>query len=148
MIRYKLVLKEEESIEYNEKVSISSSADVARMAVHVLGLDKDPEEVLTLLTMNTKGTVTGIFEVSRGTINSTLSTPREVFKRALLDNAARIILIHNHPSGDPTPSKDDIYMTDGMVKCGELLKIEVLDHLIVGLGGEWVSLREHGEARF
>lgn len=148
MMRYRLVLKEEESIEYKEKVSINSSSDVARMAVHVLGLDRDPEEVLTLLTMNTKGTVTGVFEVSRGSLSSTIVTPREVFKRALLDNASRIILIHNHPSGDPRPSRDDINMTDEMVRCGRLLKIEVLDHLIVGLGGEWVSLREHGEVRF
>ncbi len=148
MIRYKLVLKEEETIDYNEKVTIASSSDVARMAVHVLGLDKEPEEVLTLLTMNIKGNVTGVFEVSRGSLSSTIATPREVFKRALLDNAARIILVHNHPSGDPAPSRADIIMTEEIVQCGQLLKIEVLDHLIVGLGGEWISLREHGEARF
>jgi DNA repair protein RadC len=71
-------------------------------------------------------------EVSRGTLDSTLVHPREVFKAALLSNSAAIVVCHNHPSGDPTPTTDDIDVTRRLVATGELLGIPVLDHIVVG----------------
>jgi DNA repair protein RadC len=82
-------------------------------------------------------------EVSRGTLDATLVHPREVFKAALLSNAASIILTHNHPSGDPTPSPDDHQLTRRLVDAGRLIGVEVLDHIIVG-DGRYFSFREGG----
>jgi DNA repair protein RadC len=81
--------------------------------------------------------------VSRGTIDATLAYPREVFRAALLSNAARIIVAHNHPSGDPTPSPADRLLTARLVSAGEILGIPLADHLVVG-DGTWVSFRNLG----
>jgi DNA repair protein RadC len=87
--------------------------------------------------------VIGYYEVSRGTLDSTLVHPREVFKAAILANAAAIILTHNHPSGDPTPSPDDLALTQRLVQAGQIIGIDVLDHVIVG-DGRWTSFVELG----
>ena len=83
-------------------------------------------------------------EVSGGcTIDATTVHPREVFREAIAERAAAIILVHNHPSGDPTPSPDDVAVTRAIVQAGKLLDVEVLDHLVIGQG-RWVSLKERG----
>ena len=82
--------------------------------------------------------------VSVGTLSASLVHPRETFKFAILAGATSIALAHNHPSGDPTPSKEDVALTRRMVQAGQLVGIEVVDHLILALGGEWTSLRERG----
>lgn len=86
----------------------------------------------------------GNFRTSKGTIDCTVVHPREVFKGAILLNSANIILTHNHPTGNPTPSEEDIELTKRLVECGELLGIKVLDHIITG-DGVFHSLREHSQ---
>ena len=81
----------------------------------------------------------GFFEVSHGTVNSSIVDPRSVFIRALLSGATSIILCHNHPSGDCTPSKEDVLLTKRIKEGGELLGIELLDHVIIGTG--FLSMR-------
>jgi DNA repair protein RadC len=97
-------------------------------------LQDEPSEVFAILCITTKYRVIAYHEVSRGTLDATLVHPREVFKVALLANAAAIILTHNHPSGDPSPSPDDVQLTRRLVDAGALLGVEVLDHIIVGDG--------------
>ena len=82
--------------------------------------------------------------ISKGTVNQTIAMPREVFRRAIKLGATSIMLAHNHPSGDPTPSGDDIRLTSRMVECGKVLGIEVVDHIVVG-NGNYYSLRQHGD---
>lgn len=106
-------------------------------------LHDEPAEVFGILCLTTKHRVIAYHEVSRGSLDATLVHPREVFKAAILANAAAIILTHNHPSGDPTPSPDDVVLTQRLVGAGELLGIDVLDHVIIG-DGRWVSFRELG----
>ena len=110
--------------------------------------DLDREEFRVLL-LNTKNALIRVAAVSRGSLNASIVEPREVFKDAIAASAAGVILAHNHPSGDPTPSSEDIAVTKRMVKAGELLNIAVHDHVIVGHAAEgraqdFVSLRELG----
>ena len=104
-------------------------------------LQDEPGEVFAILCLSTKHRVIAYHEVSRGTLDATLVHPREVFKAALLSNAASIILTHNHPSGDPTPSPDDNHLTRRLVDAGKLIGVEVLDHIIVG-DGRYYSFKE------
>jgi DNA repair protein RadC len=106
-------------------------------------LQDEPSEVFAILCVTTKYRVIGYHEVSRGTLDSTLVHPREVYKVALLANAAAIILTHNHPSGDPSPSPDDIQLTRRLVDAGVLLGVDMLDHIIVG-DGRYYSFKEAG----
>ncbi len=100
-------------------------------------------ECLWVLHLNTKNRIIEKELVSMGTLNSSILTPREVFKKAIINSAETIILVHNHPSGDPTPSSIDIHMTRQLVQCGKILEIKVVDHIILGRNGEFVSLTEH-----
>ena len=106
-------------------------------------LQDEPSEVFAILCVTTKHRVIAYHEVSRGTLDSTLAHPREVFKAALLANAAAIVVSHNHPSGDPAPSPDDVELTRRLAAAGEVLGIPVLDHIIVG-DGHYYSFKEAG----
>ena len=106
-------------------------------------LQNEPAEVFAILCLTTKHRVIAYHEVSRGTLDSALVTPREVFKAAILTNAASLVLAHVHPSGDPTPSPDDCDLTRRLAAAGALLGIEVLDHIVVG-DGRYVSFKEIG----
>jgi DNA repair protein RadC len=79
----------------------------------------------------------------RGSVNSSQVKVGEIFKAAIRHNAPKIIMVHNHPSGDPTPSPDDVAVTRAIVQAGKLLDVDVLDHMIIGQGN-WVSLKERG----
>jgi DNA repair protein RadC len=81
--------------------------------------------------------------VSEGTLSSSLVHPREVFKPAILEPAASLILLHNHPSGDPTPSREDLKLTRQLVECARLLDLRINDHVVIGRG-RYVSLAEKG----
>ena len=107
-------------------------------------LTEEAVEVFGILMVDTKHRVTGWHGVSRGTLDSALVHPREVFCPAIRDMAAAIILAHNHPSGDPTPSRDDVALTKRLVEAGELLGIAVLDHVIIGDTGRYCSFKETG----
>lgn len=95
------------------------------------------------LALNTKNHVTAVLPVSSGSLNASIVHPRELFQRAILANAASLILCHNHPSGDPSPSREDLSLTRKLVDAGLLLDIPVLDHLILGYGC-YTSFKEKG----
>lgn len=107
-------------------------------------LEHEPVEVFVVLSLTTKHRAIAWHELSRGTLDSTPAHPREVFKVALLSNAAALILAHNHPSGDPEPSADDVTLTRRLVAAGEVLGVDVLDHVIVGHDGAYYSFKETG----
>ena len=100
-------------------------------------------ECLVVLLLNTRRRVKGHHLVSFGTMDKLLVHPREIFRAAILSGSAAIVLVHNHPSGDATPSEADIKVTRDLIRAGQLLKIEVLDHVIIGKG-QRASLRELG----
>ena len=99
------------------------------------GLKLAPVEEIHVVTLNAKGIVIDAHLVTRGTLRNSLVHPREFFKPALLDHANTVIAVHNHPSGDPTPSELDIQVTKRLIGAGELLGINLLDHIIVGKHG-------------
>ena len=102
------------------------------------------QEHFVVLTLGANQVVQRVHIVSIGLLNKTLIHPREVFVRAILDHAASIILVHNHPSGSLEPSREDREATERLVKAGDLLGIPVLDHLIVVRGGGYTSFKEMG----
>jgi len=106
-------------------------------------------ETFQALLLNTRRRLIRFHEISQGTLDTILVHPREVFRAAIAANAAAIALVHNHPSGDPAPSEADIKVTRDLIRAGQLLKIEVLDHVIIGRATperpkDYVSLRELG----
>lgn len=111
---------------------------------------KDPRfnpdvECFVVLALNTRRKIRGHYLVSTGILDTILVHPREVFKPAIVLSAAAVVLLHNHPSGEPSPSESDIKVTRDLIRAGQILKIEVLDHVIVGRGLQpWVSLRALG----
>jgi DNA repair protein RadC len=107
-------------------------------------LQDEPVEVFGVLCLTTKNESAGYHETSRGCLDATLVHPREVFKAAVLQNAASIIVAHNHPSGDPQPSSDDVHLTERLKAAGQVLGIELLDHIVIGHNGRYFSFREAG----
>ncbi len=106
-------------------------------------------EHFSVVLLNTRRKLIRVEQISQGTLDTILVHPREVFKRAIAANASAIVLVHNHPSGDPTPSEADIKVTRDLIRAGQLLKIDVLDHVIIGKrtaerAKDFVSLRELG----
>ena len=106
-------------------------------------------ESFQILLLNTRRRLIRVAEISDGTLDTLLVHPREVFEKAISASAAAIVLLHNHPSGDPTPSESDIKVTRDLIRAGQLLKIDVLDHIIMGRATQerpkdYVSLRELG----
>jgi len=106
-------------------------------------------ETLQVLLLNTRRRLIRVAEITDGTLDTLLVHPREVFKAAIAANAAAVVLAHNHPSGDPTPSEADIKVTRDLIRAGQLLKIDVLDHVIIGRATperpkDYASLRELG----
>ena len=122
-----------------QRKQITSSADVANLLILEMGHLE--QEHLRVLHLNTKNQLLGMVDVYRGSLNSAPIRPADIFKGAVRANAASVILAHNHPSGDPTPSPDDARATERLVEAGRLLDIEVLDHLVIG-ETRYVSLRE------
>ena len=106
-------------------------------------LQDEPAEVFAILCLTTKYQVIAYHEVGRGTLDSVLVTPREVFTAALLAHSAAIVAVHNHLSGDPTPSPDDLDVTRRLAAAGEVLGIPLLDHIIIG-DGRYFSFKEAG----
>lgn len=119
---------------------IKCPLDVLNLVMEMQFLDREHFRVMYLTTKNH---VLGIDNISIGSLNSSIVHPREVFKRAIEKSANAIILVHNHPSGDPEPSREDIEVTKRIVDAGEILGIGVLDHLIIG-DNSYKSLKELG----
>jgi len=122
------------------KKTISCPRDVADIFIDDMRfLDKEHFKVVFL---NTKNEVTGYETISIGSLNASIVHPREVFNRAIKRSSASLILLHNHPSGNPKPSKEDISITKRLGEAGKIIGIEVLDHIIIG-DGEYFSLKEN-----
>ncbi len=122
-----------------ERPQVKSPADVANLLL--LGMGALEQEEMRVLFLDTKSRVLGISTIYIGSLHTAWLRVGELFREAVRRNCAAIIVVHNHPSGDPTPSPDDVKITQEIVKAGELLGIEVLDHLIIG-SQRYVSLKE------
>jgi DNA repair protein RadC len=124
-----------------ERPSVNSPADAAALVQYEMSALE--QEELRVILLNTRNRVQKIEAVYRGSLNTSQVRVGEVFKAAIRVNAAAIIVVHNHPSGDPTPSPDDLAITRAIVEAGKLLDVQVLDHLVIGQG-RFVSLKERG----
>ncbi|WP_346663525.1 DNA repair protein RadC [uncultured Merdimonas sp.] len=129
------------------KASYSSALNFSRpdtiAQYYMEDLRHERQEVMKLLMLNSKARLIGETNISRGTVNSSLITPRELFIEALQKDAVSIVLLHNHPSGDPTPSREDMLTTKRILDAGALIGIELLDHIIIG-NNCYISFREEG----
>lgn len=124
-----------------ERLIISTPQDAANLVTGEMGtLD---QEHLRVILLNTRNEVLSTHEVYVGNANSAMVRPAEIFRPAIRNNAASLIVVHNHPSGNLAPSDDDIAITKSLMASGKMLGIEVLDHLIVGSGSRYVSMNEN-----
>lgn len=122
-----------------DSYKINSPGDAADLIM--VELREFKQEVLKVLLLNTKNIVIGIHNASMGSLNSSIVHPREIYKEAIRKSAASIIMVHNHPSGDPSPSSEDLSATGRIKEVGKIIGIELLDHIIIG-DGKYISLRE------
>ena len=129
------------AVNQDEEIIVRSPRDIERLLWDLPNFDR---ENFVCIFLNTKNKVIGRETIAVGTLNACLIHPREVFKAAIRRGAASIVVAHNHPSGDPTASFEDIQMTRRLVEAGELIGIEVLDHVIIGHHGKFESLKEKG----
>lgn len=107
---------------------------IAEMMNAMYGLNRRAEEHIYMLAFSTKSRLLGVFELAHGTVNSALCQPREIFIRALLCGAANVVLVHNHPSQDVNPSKEDCAVSERIRQAGDLVGVKLIDHIIVGDG--------------
>lgn len=151
MTKYKTRLTADKRVTLEKEISVNrpdlidiirSPEDAATIGRGLMRIHEEPEEYMYMICMNTKNKITGVFEVSHGNVNSSIVGAREIFQKALLANAVSIILMHNHPSGDCTPSREDIEVTKRLVEAGKIIGVQVLDHIIVG--ERYCSLKEKG----
>ena len=129
------------SLHPQDRPVITSPEDVANLLAAEMSYLE--QEHLRVILLDTKNQVTGVIEIYVGNVNSSVVRPAEVLRPAIRENAVSIIVVHNHPSGDPAPSPEDIVITQQLREAGELLGIELLDHVILG-DQRHVSLKELG----
>jgi DNA repair protein RadC len=137
---YRVELVRERSLDY-DRFQFRASADVTRLLQAYIG--RADREYFVVLMLDRKNRLIGLNTVAIGSLSAAVVHPRECFKPAILANAAAIILCHNHPSGDQTPSQDDRVLTRRMVDAGNLLGIDVLDHVVLGETG-YYSFADNG----
>lgn len=122
-----------------ENKNISSPMDITEIMFEYLkGADR---EYLVVATLNTRNDINSISKVLIGSLNSTMSHPREIFKTAILSNSASIILCHNHPNGSTSPSKEDILLFKRVKECGNILSIKMLSHIIITSDKKFLSMK-------
>ncbi len=129
------------SFRSGDEYKISQPKDAAELLMESMRYLK--QECLKLIMLNTKNIVIAIKDISLGSLNSSIVHPRELFCEAIKKSSNSIIISHNHPSGDPVPSSEDISLTHRIKECGKLLGIELLDHIIIG-NGCYISMKEKG----
>lgn len=135
-------LVKEKAINYNSPYNaINSPMAVFDIMKNVFNLNVRAEEYMYMIAMNNKAKPIAFFQVGQGTVNSCLMPVREIYIRALLSGATQIILVHNHPSGDTAPSREDINATKTAKEAGQLIGVELTDHIIIGYNN-YLSLRE------
>ncbi|MBM7554507.1 JAB domain-containing protein [Thalassobacillus pellis] len=140
IVRIKQVVEEAKDVPY--EAIVRSPEDAASITAHFIG--EEDREVFFALYLNQKNHIVAVHRVHVGTVNTCPVHPREVFKGAILSNAASIIVAHNHPSQEVQPSPEDIEVTSRLVQAGKIIGVEVLDHLIVNASGSYTSLKEKG----
>jgi DNA repair protein RadC len=139
---FRVALVREPGVKLAERPSLKTPAEAARVLAEYIG-ERDREVfVVALLTIRHR--LIGVHTVSVGCLASSLVHPAMVMKPAILASAACLVLAHNHPSGCPEPSPEDVALTRRLVAAGQLIGIEVLDHLVLGEAGRYVSLKERG----
>lgn len=137
------VLVKENTKNYSLHDSMNSPEKIADLMTDIYELDKQAVEFVYLLALNSKSKVLGVYQVSKGTVNASLIAPREVYMVALMIGAVNIVVVHNHPSGDTTPSNEDLNSTKRIKEAGELIGVKLLDHLIIG-NARYHSMKEAG----
>ena len=126
-----------------ERITISNPEEAAALVSFEMSALE--QEHLRLILLASRNRVLDIVEAYKGSVNSSQVQVGELFKPAIRRNAPALIVVHNHPSGDPTPNPDDIAVTRAIVQAGKLLNVDVLDHLVIGQGRDnWVSLKKRG----
>lgn len=134
------ILVKEKGINY-ESTKMNDPEEISKMLKTLLYMDELAEEHVYMIALNTSCKILGMFLISKGTICTSLVSPREIFLRAVLIGAVQIILVHNHPSGNPVPSECDMELTKRLKAGGELLNICLADHIIVG-HNSYLSFKE------
>lgn len=124
-----------------EMLQFTCPASIAKY--YMEDMRHERQELMKLLMLNSKARLIGESDISKGTVNASLITPRELFIEALQKNAVSIIILHNHPSGDPAPSREDRLITERIRQAGELIGIELLDHIVIG-NNCYISFSEQG----
>ncbi len=125
----------------NNRVTIKSPVEVSSLVMEEMRYLK--KEVFKIILLNTKNHIIKYLNVSVGSLNSSIVHPREVFSEAVKTGCSAMLLVHNHPSGDPEPSREDIETTQRLVNAGNILGIKVLDHVVIG-DGKYISFKEQG----
>ncbi|MFQ5571405.1 MAG: RadC family protein [Rhodothermales bacterium] len=138
---YTTRLVREKTFRFAERTQVSTPADVAEVLIPYFA-DKDREECVVAL-VDTANSLIGLAQISVGGLAASIVEPRQIFKAAILANAAAVICLHNHPSGNPEPSREDIRITQQLVEAGKLLGIPLHDHLIIA-EDRYTSLAERG----
>ena len=149
LIKFETVLNDNKTIKLKiakrtniENNQCNDSEKVYQIMTKYLKAHKNTEEHMYLLCLDTRACLIGYFETAIGTVNSCLVGTRELIQKTLLANAVNVILVHNHPSGDPTPSKADLDIVNTTKKAFYLINVELFDTLIIGK--EYYSMKEHG----
>lgn len=151
IVQYKTKLTDDKKAVLEKEVSfnrpdldrkMNSPEKIAYLAKFVLEMHRNAEEYLYMLCMDNKLNLTSIFEISHGNVNSSIFSVREILQKALLANAVSIVMMHNHPTGDPTPSKEDIDVTLKLAEACKIVGVQLLDHIIIG--DTYTSLKEKG----
>lgn len=135
------ILVKEQSIGYAVE-RFNHPEQIAKMLNDVFRISKQAEEYLYMLALNADGMILGVFELSHGSVNYTICNPRDIFIKALLCGAVNIVLAHNHPSGNTSPSKADMEAYKRVYEAGKLIEIDLIDNIIVGKDG-YYSFKEH-----
>lgn len=130
IVKNKLILVKEQEVEY--KKNIRCMEDLIDFIKDVIKIEQEPEEVLYLITLSNANQIHSFMEVARGTINCCNFHEADIYKRVLLSNCRKFILVHNHPSGIAKPSLDDRKVTEDMKKSSKLLGLNFLDHIVIG----------------
>ena len=129
----------ERPVEY--RTGMVSSSYAGNFGIKEIG--DEASEVVLVVVLNMKNEINAIHRVFTGSLHTSVAHPREIFRTAIINNGAKIMLFHNHPSGDTEPSEADFAFTRRVVDCGDMLGIEVIDHIIIA-DNEYLSLREQG----
>jgi DNA repair protein RadC len=139
---FRIALVREPGVQLAERPQLRDPRTAAPLLAQYIG--EADREVFVAALLTVRHRLLGLHTVSVGCLTSSLVHPREVFKPAILSGCAALLLAHNHPSGDPDPSGEDLALTRRLAAAGTLLGIEILDHLVLGEAGRFVSLRERG----